>query len=95
MTGKEILIAYVLGTVLTVVLVRGVAAFFERRRGRFVNRAKMFYKRLSALEDKYEVWLEAGQKAPYDEDVHLMLSDWHDRGKTYIRLDMINSQEEA
>ena len=54
---------------------------------KFLDRARAFYKELLELERKYEVSLGAGYSSPGDEENHLMLSNWKDKGKTYVRVD--------
>ena len=52
----------------------------------FIKRARAFYKELDALEEKYRVSLNCGYSQPGDDENYLMLSDWNDKGRTFVRL---------
>ena len=52
----------------------------------FIKRAKAFDKELFELEKKYRVTICAGYSQPGDDGNYLMLSDWGDRGRTFVRL---------
>lgn len=60
----------------------------------FIKRAKAFDRELEALEKKYCVSLGAGYSVPHDEENYLMLSDWKDKGETFIKLYELDDWEE-
>ena len=60
----------------------------------FIKRAKAFDRELEALEKKYCVSICAGYSVPHDEENYLMLSDWKDKGKTFVKLCNLDDMEE-
>ena len=60
----------------------------------FIKRAKAFNKALSTLEDMFEVSIVTGYSTPGDDENYLMISDWKDKGKTFIKLDTLDDMEE-
>jgi hypothetical protein len=60
----------------------------------FIKRAKAFNKALSTLEDMFEVSIVTGYSTPGDDENYLMVSDWKDKGKTFVKLCNLDDMEE-
>lgn len=60
----------------------------------FIKRAKAFDRELEALEKKYCVSICAGYSTPGDDENYLMVSDWKDKGRTFIKLYALDDMEE-
>lgn len=42
----------------------------------------------------FEVSIVTGYSTPGDDENYLMISDWKDKGKTFIKLDTLDDMEE-
>ena len=60
----------------------------------FIKRAKAFDRELEALKKKYCVSICAGYLTPGDDENYLMVSDWKDKGKTFVKLCNLDVMEE-